>query len=77
MDVGAVGVVTVVDVGVDSAVWVMVGAEGALSICGVPELSGEMDGENADVTGTLVLRIIVFPALPVLKSVGSTLEAEG
>lgn len=75
------GVVRVVGVVVDSAVewtvWVMVGAEGTLSICGVPELSREMDGENADMTGTLVLRILVLAALPVLKSVGSPLEVEG
>lgn len=58
-------------------VWVMVGAEGTLSVCVVPELLGRMDVENADVNGTLVLRIVVFPALPVLKSVGSTLETEG
>ena len=47
---GTVGVVRVVGVWVDSAVvwtvWVVVGAEGTLSICVVPELSGRMDGEN-------------------------------
>lgn len=75
------GAVRVVDARAGSAVmwtvWVTVGAEGTLSICVVPELSGRMDGENADVGGTLVLRILVFPALPVLKSVGSTLAGEG
>lgn len=81
MGVGAVSVVRVVGVGVDSAVtwtvWVMVGVEGTLSTCGVPELPGRIDGESVDVTGTLVLRVPVFPELPVLKSVGSTLEVEG
>jgi hypothetical protein len=80
-DVGTVGVVRVVGVWVDSAVvwtvWVVVGAEGTLSICVVPELSGRMDGENAVVSGTFALRILVSPALLVLKSVGSTLETEG
>lgn len=78
---GAVGVVRVVGVWVDSAVvwtvWVVVGAEGTLSVCVVPELSGRMDGENAVVSGTFALRILVSPALLVLKSVGSTLETEG
>lgn len=54
-------------------VWVTVGAEGTLSICVVPELSGRVDGENA----ALVSRMLVFPALPVLKSAGSTVEGEG
>lgn len=75
---GAVSVVRLVGARADSAVvwtaWVMVGVEGTLSICVVPELSGRMGGENADGRGTLVLRILVFPALSVLKSVGSTLE---
>lgn len=78
---GAVSVVRVVgvwvDSGVEGSVWVMVGAEGTLSICGVPELPGRMDGESVDVTGTLVLKLLVFPELPVLKSVGSALEVEG
>lgn len=75
---GAVGVVGVwVDSAVMWTVWVMVGAEGTLSVCVVPELSGRMDGENADVSGTLALRILVSPVLLVLKSVGSTLETEG
>lgn len=58
-------------------VWVMAGAEGTLSSCVVPELSGRVDGENADVSGAFVLRIRVFPALPVPKSVDSTPEGEG
>lgn len=74
---GAVGEVRAVGVREDSAVVWMVGAEGTLSICVVPALSGRMDGENADISGTLVLRILVSPALCVLKSVVSILEVEG
>lgn len=75
MGVGAVSVVRVVGVGVVSAVtrtvWVMVGAEGTLTLCVVPTVLAEMVEEKADAAGELEAR--GGGEFPVLKGTAVTL----
>lgn len=59
-EVGVVSVVRAVGVWVDSgeegSVWVMVGAEGTLTLCVVPTVLAEMVEEEADAAGELEAR---------------------
>lgn len=59
-EVGVVSVVRAVGVRVDSgeegSVWVMVGAEGTLTLCVVPTVLAEMVEEEADAAGELEAR---------------------
>lgn len=72
---GAVSVVRAVgvwvDSGVEGSVWVMVGAEGTLTLCVVPTVLAEMVEEKADAAGELEAR--GGGEFPVLKGTAVTL----
>lgn len=74
-EVGVVSVVRAVgvwvDSGVEGSVWVMVGAEGTLTLCVVPTVLAEMVEEKADAAGELEAK--GGGEFPVLKGTAVTL----